>query len=475
MEVGSCPVCHERDGIIELQRLQIAALLEQVGQLQAQVLDLQARLGQNSRNSSLPPSANPLGAPKPVVKKPTGRRPGGQPGHVGHSRVRLPPDRVQHTKLYIPTTCSHCQAPLPATGTAADPEPTWHQVMDLPEPLVEVTEHQGQARTCGRCDRVTYGEIPAAVRAHVIGPRLASVMAYLSGCLHVSRRGVQEFVTTLGGVPVALGTVVKLEEDVSAALAAAHAEAQAAVQAAPIKHADETGWKQAGRRCCLWLAATTQVAVFLLYARRSLEGLTRLLGQAIQGIVITDRYAVYECLRLAQRQVCWAHLKRDFQKCLDRGGTVAARVGGVGLMVVEAVFERWYTFRGGGCDRPALQRYLEPVQQLLHESLEAGSKCADAPLARFCANLLALEPALWTFAAVDGVEPTNNHAERLLRPAVLWRKNAFGSHSEAGCRFTERMLTVVQTLRLQKRAVFHYLSQALQARRAGLQPPPLLT
>lgn len=484
MEEPNCPGCRERDGLIAVLQRQVAILLEhgqqvadlqeQVRQLQAQVRDLEARLNQNARNSSLPPSANPPTAPKPVIKTPTGRWPGGQPGHPGHCRWRLPPQRVQHTVVYVPTICAHCQAPLPATATAIDPEPTWHQVADLPEPVAVVTEHQGHGRTCPRCGRVTYGDIPAAVRAHVIGPRLATVMAYLSGCLHVSRRGVREFVATVCGVPVALGTVAQLEQDLSAALKPAHAEAQTAVQAAPVKHVDETGWKQAGRRCFLWVAATTAVAVFVLHARRSLEGLTRLLGAAVGGIVCSDRYGVYNRVPLERRQLCWAHLKRDFQKCSERGG-VATPVGHGGLMVVEALFERWYTFRGGGCDRAALQTYLEPVRQFLHEVLEAGSGCADPKVARFCSNLLAVESALWTFAAVDGVEPTNNQAERVLRPAVLWRKNAFGCHSAAGCHFTERMLTVVQTLRLQKRRVFDYLSHALQAHRAGLQPPPLLT
>lgn len=474
MEEPSCPGCRERDRVIAILQEQVAALQEQVRQLQARISDLEARLGQNSRNSSLPPSANPPGAPKAVVKTPTGRKPGGQPGHAGHQRRRLPPEQIQQTVVYVPATCAHCQAPLPAAGTAADPEPRWHQVVDLPEPIAIVTEHQGQARTCSCCGRVTYAEIPAEIRTHVIGPRLAAVMGYLSGCLHVSRRGVQEFVATVCGAPVSLGTVIRLEQDLSAALAPAYAAAQAAVQAAPVKHVDETGWQQAGRRCYLWVAATSTVAVLALHARRTLEGLTRLLGESILGVVCSDRYAVYNTIPLERRQVCWAHLKRDFQKCVDRGRD-AATVGHGGLAVVTALFERWYAFRGGGCDRATLQAYLRPVQQLLREVLEAGLGCADAKVVRFCRNLLALEPALWTFAAVAGVEPTNNHAERVLRPAVLWRKNAFGCHSEAGGRFTERILTVVQTLRLQKRLVFDYLSHVLQAHRTGLQPPPLPT
>jgi transposase len=164
------------------------------------------------------------------------------------------------------------------------------------------------------------------------------------------------------------------------------------------------------------------------------------------------------------------HLKRDFQKCVDRG---AAAVGELGLSAVSLVFDAWHLFRGGGLSRAGLQKELAPIRRELRNVLEEGRGCADAKVATFCANLLAVYPALWTFSKFQGVEPTNNHAERVLRSAVLWRKNAFGCHSARGCRFVERMLTVVQTLRLQKRQVLDYLHRALLAHRTG-QPPPKL-
>jgi transposase len=131
-------------------------------------------------------------------------------------------------------------------------------------------------------------------------------------------------------------------------------------------------------------------------------------------------------------------------------------------------------FGAGRTDRAGLQTRLEPIAQELHAALEQGCGCADKKAATFCANLLAVEPALWTFAQIEGVEPTNNHAERVLRSGVLWRKNAFGCHSEAGCRFAERILTVAQTLRLQKRSILEYLHRALVAHRSGLPAPALL-
>jgi transposase len=295
----------------------------------------------------------------------------------------------------------------------------------------------------------------------------------LSGSHQVSKRGTAEVVAGLIGVPLGLATVARVEQEMSQALAAAHAAAQQAVQAAPVKHADETSWKQAGRLCWLWVAATTTVACFVIHARRGAAGLVALLGETLRGIVCSDRWSAYKRLAVAARQLCWAHLKRDFQKCVDRGGP-ATGIGQDGLSVVALLFDAWHAFRQGRLDRVSLRAELAPLRRELQGVLEAGSGCADAKVATFCRNLLELYPALWTFATVDGVEPTNNHAERVLRRGVLWRKRAFGCHSEAGCRFVERILTVVQTLRLQQRNVLDYLHQALVAHRTGLPAPQLL-
>jgi transposase len=305
-----CPGCRERDA-------RIAAL-------ERRVADLEARLGQNASNSSLPPSANPPAAPKPVTKEPTGRTPGGQPGHAPCQRVRLPAERVHEVVRYLPTHCRRCQAPLPAEPGPDDPEPTWHQVTELPEITARITEHQGHARHCPCCGTLTHAPIPAAIRAHTLGPRLAAVMAYLSGARHDSKRGVEKVVETVFGVPLTLGTVTAVEQEVSAALASAYAEAAQAVRQAPCKNADETGWKQAGKRCWLWTAVTTRVAYFLIHARRGAAGLTALLGEAIEGIVTSDRWSAYHRLEVYRRQLCWAHLVRDFQALVDRGGPAKA-------------------------------------------------------------------------------------------------------------------------------------------------------
>jgi len=448
-------------------------LLKRVAELEAKLRELEARLGQNASNSSIPPSANPPQAPPPVVKKPTGRKPGGQPGHSAHLRARLPAERLtEPTVQYLPEVCEACQHELPSAPGPDDPEPRWHQVVELPEIPVQLTEYQAHARTCP-CGHVTWAKIPKEIRAHVCGPRLTATMSFLSGVLHASKRGIEEFVETVCGVPIALGTISNLEQEMSAALTDAHAEAQQAIQQADTKHVDETGWKQAGKKCWLWGAATTLVACFIIAPTRGAAGLATLLGKKIKGIICSDRWSVYGQLKLGLRQLCWAHLKRDFQKLVDRGGE-SKDIGEMGLEAVEVTFSLWHSFRGGGLSRSQLQREIALVRQTLREWLERGCACSDSKTAAFCENVLALEPAMWTFVRKEGVEPTNNHMERLLRPGVLWRKNAFGCHSEGGCRFVERILTVVQTLRLQKRPVLDFLYQSLLNHRHAQKAPQLL-
>jgi transposase len=454
-------------------RRELDGALARIAVLEAQVRELLSQIQLNSSNSSTPPSANPFGAPKPVVKTPTGRKRGGQPGHSGHYRHRLPLERVKIVVPYVPTTCTDCQAPLPIEPAPTDPEPTWHQVAELPELAAIITEHQGHARICPGCGHLNRGVIPPEIRAHVIGPRLAAVMSYFSGRHHIGRRGVEEIVETVFEVPISLGSVFTLEAEMSTALACPYQEAQVAVRDAAVKNTDETGWSENGQKRWLWTAATATVAFFVIHLRRNFEGLQALLGETITGIVCSDRWSVYSKLPLELRQICWAHLKRDFQKLIDRGGPAEA-IGRVGLEVVECLFADWWAFRRGELDRVGLQARVNPIACELQGVLEQGCCCADSKAATFCANLLALYPALWLFTAIEGVDPTNNHAERILRLGVLWRKNAFGCHSAAGCRFVERMLTVIQTLRLQKRPVLDYLYRAIVAHRAGLPAPQLL-
>jgi transposase len=447
--------------------------MKRVEELEAQVRELLARLNQNSSNSHQPPSADPPSAPKPTAKKPTGRRPGGQPGHPGHWRKRLPPDRIDRFEHYHPVECGHCRAPLSREASPADPPPQWHQVFDLPEITAVVTEHQGHARRCSCCGRITRAEIPAEVLSHGIGPKLAAVMSYLSGRCHDGRRTVEEIVEDLFGVPVSLGTVSNYEAQMSDALGGAYEQARLAVRSASAKNVDETSWKQAGQMRWLWGAAAETVAAFGVYRGRNWKSFCKLLGAKVKGIVCSDRWTSYNHVPLRRRQLCWSHLKRDFQKWVDKGEPTRL-LGEDGLKICRQVFGGWRNYREGKASRKELQEEMEPVRRRMREILQWGLGCGDVKAAGFCRNVMGLEGAMWTFVRVEGVEPTNNHAERILRQGVLWRKNSFGSHSEEGCRFVERMLTVVQTLRLQGRKVLAFLDQTLQAHRADRAPPALV-
>jgi transposase len=373
----------------------------------------------------------------------------------------------------VPTVRDHGQAPLSAESGPGDPEPTWHQVAELPALAAVITAHQGHARTgpCRGC--LNRGAIPPEIRAHVMGPRWAAVMSDFSGRHHSGRRGVEEVVATVVEVPTSLGSVFALEAETSAAWARPYPEARAAVRAAPVQNTDETGGSETGQKRGLGAAATATVAGFVIPLRRNFEGLQALLGETINGIIGSDRWAVDSKLPLEPRPICGAHRKRDFPKRIDRGGPAEA-MGRACREVVECGFADWWAFRNGELDRPGLPARLGPVARELQGIWEPGCSCADSQAATVCAHVLALYPALWLFTTIAGVEPTNNHAERIPRLGVRWRKNAFGCQSAAGCQFVERMRSVVQTLRWQKRPVRDYRYRAIVAHRAGLPAPQLL-
>lgn len=452
---------------------QVEHLKEQVEQLRRQVVDLQARLDQNSSNSHKPPSSNPPWV-KPPAKKPTGKRRGGQKGHPGHHRQRLTAERVDRYVHHYPEQCRHCQARLPREASPNDPPSGWHQVAELPPTAAIITEHLAHARTCPDCGRLTRALIPDDVRAHVIGPVLAAMMSYLAGRCHDGRRVVLEMVQDLFGVPLSLGSVANYEADMTAALAQAHEQALSAVQQAPVKNVDETGWKQAGKRRWLWAAATDTVACFAVQLKRTWGAACDLLGKrGGKGIICSDRHWGYAPLGVRRRQICWAHLQRDFIKWSEKNDKTRL-LGDDGQAICKGLFGLWWDFRQRRIDRRQLRRAMLAIRRRLRQVLNWGLGCGDKSAANFCRNLLKLGPALWTFVRMEGVEPTNNHAERVLRPAVLWRKNSFGCSGEGGCRFVERMLSVVQTLRLQGRGVLDFLTRTLTAHRAGLPLPQLV-
>lgn len=440
-------------------------------EFEALVLELQTRVRDLEDQLKGPPAERPIPEQPPAPAKPaTGRKRGAQPGHPPHAKKLVPPERVDHVVDYIPDQCERCHLPLSAAPAADDPEPVRHQVAELPPVLAEVTEHRGHARTCS-CGHVTRCVVPAAVRVHSVGPRLAAALVTLAGDHGMSQRGIVELAGTMFGVPIALGTVANLQREASAALESPYREARREVAEAEVKHLDETGWKESGKKRWLWVAATTGVVLFLIHPCRNKEALKLLLGR-LSGVLVSDRWRVYFHWNSDLHQLCWAHVKRNWEKQMGRGG-LAKELGERWLAGHKIVFELWHSFRGGGCSVDEFKDGILEQVVALDRVLFAGFDGPDKELSGHCGRLLDRYPLLWLFTCMEGVEPTNNHAERVLRRAVLWRRRSFGSASASGCRFVERVLTVVQTLRLQKRNSLEYLSQCIAAHRNGQTTPPL--
>lgn len=458
----------------------IVALANQarrVAALEAEVRELRARLGQTSSNSSRPPSSDPPWTKRRPPTGPGGRRPGGQPGHAGHFRVLAPPERVDTVVDHWPARCAGCLEPLAAgaAGSAAAGTTDYvpHQVTELPVLRAMVTEHRLHRLACAACGATTRAALPPEVPAGACGPRLQAAVATLSGPFRLSRRQTVDLCGTLLDARLSVGTVDAVCRATGAALAPPVTDLVAALPRALVVHADETHWKQGKARPWLWVAVSTLATVFRIAPGRDRSVIQGLIGPAYTGTLVTDRYSAYAWLDLAYRQVCWAHLTRDFQALVDRGGP-AAPLGRDALAQVRSIFAAWHRFRAAELDRAGLQATLVPVDKTLGALLLAGQDNADARAAGLCRALLRLWPALWTFAEVEGVEPTNNTAERALRPAVLWRKQSFGTRCEAGARFVERILTVVATCRQHGRSVLDYLTDVCTAAQRGLPVPALL-
>jgi transposase len=355
----------------------------------------------------------------------------------------------------------------------ADPVAVRHQVLELPPVQVMVTEYQVAARTCADCGYVTRAAWPADMPRGVVGPRLAATTGLLTGRYRLSKREAAQCLADLFGADLSVGSLSAVEHQVSAALAPVVAEARVAAQRAAVANLDETSWRQGRRRAWLWTMVTPLLTVFQIDRTRKGAVARALLGPDWDGIVGSDRFGGYRWLAVGQRQVCWAHLKRDFQKLVDWGP--GPRPIGIRLLALEGeVFAWWGRFRDGEVDRSELAQGIGRLSAEMAAVLTDGAARGHPVAQPLCRDLLALWPALWTFVQVEGVAPTNNAAEQALRPAVLWRKGSFGTHSDAGSRFVERILTVGATCRQQHRPLLAFLVDALTAAQGGQPAPSLL-
>jgi transposase len=440
-----------------------------VMELLQRVAQLEAWLNQTSRNSSKPPSSDPPQAKPRAAKEPTGRKSGGQPGHEGHGRKLKPESEVDQIIDVRPAQCGQCGTLL----LGEDVEPERHQVTELPRITPVVTEYRRHCLWCVACEARTQAAWPATMPRGSFGPRVQATVGYLTGRIGASQREVQDILATLWQTDVSVGSTGSLEQAVSAALASPVVEAGSYVQRQPVRNADETGWREKRQRRWLWISVTPLVTIFRLVKTRGAAGAKELLGEVVWGIIGTDHYAGYHWLDPRQRQLCWAHLKREFVAWSERTGETA-RIGLALLAVEKQLFELWYRVRDGTLVWADFQVAMLPLMTRVSTLLQEGVAGADAKARGTCRNLLNREAALWTVVWEPGVEPTNNCAERPLRRAVLWRRRSFGTQSAAGSQFVERILTAVTTLRQQRRDVLEYLAAACAAAICHDPAPSLL-
>jgi len=451
--------------MIETLTGQVAVLQGEVTSLRAEVEDLRAKLRRDSSNSSQPPSSDPPWK-KPEERRGQGKRKrGGQPGHSGHKREMVTPDVVVDAR---PEVCLHCGDAL----SGDDPRPLRHQVTEIPRVTAQVTEYRLHSLCCGRCGEPTSAPWPQDVPRGAFGPRLQAMVAVCSGAYRLSKRHIAELVSDFFGVDMSLGSVSNLEAATSEALVEPYQQLLEHVQKAQIVHADETTWAEASKLAWLWTAVTRTAAVFMIRTSRSAAVAQELIGKHFAGFLVSDRYQGYHWLSGRRRQLCWAHLIRNFRALLE--WPVAKAFGDRLLGFSERLFAEWHRTRDGTCLRAEFNTALVPLQQEFSELLREGTTLPHSRVRAMCRMLLKHEPSLWTFTSRSGIEPTNNRAERALRHAVLWRKASFGTNSERGSRFVERMLTGVMTLRLQRRNVLDYVADVCLAAQRGGQAPSLL-
>lgn len=474
----------------------IKQLVEKMGQhikqsekrladLEAKQQELLEKINCTSKNSSTPPSRDRLNVEKHQEKNKSGKKRGGQPGHKGHSRFLYELSDCESVFNHHPENCSCCGEKL----NGIDANPYRHQIVEIPPIKPIIVEHRLHQIECQQCGTLTRAKLPQDVHPSGYGVRVVALVTVLSGLYRHSQRMVQSAMVDVFGISMSLGTVNNLRLEASNAVKSAVESAKIYVQNSHVVGADETSFAQGNVDGCndkkslgwLWVAVTPLVTYFQITLSRCSDAARNLLGENFSGILNSDRYAAYNWVGLEQRQLCWAHLKREFIKISERPG-VSAELGTALVKQLELLFELWHRVRDGTLKRCEFQLLVEPIRNSIKSSLqeaadyEIGSQ-EKTPLAktiRTCRQILKVEPALWLFVTVEGVEPTNNAAERAIRPAVIWRRTSFGSQTQAGSHFVQRMLTVVTTLKSQRRNVLEFMTQAIDAQRQGQPTPSLL-
>lgn len=460
-------IAHSAPEVIVEVLLQMSARIEE---LERKV----ALLTRDSSNSSKPPSSDGPAA-KPKARRPVKskkRKPGGQPGHKGANRDLIPIEEINEVIPVFPDTCDHCGAALTQEPNSVQSNGKYwrHQVLDIPEPKQEVTEYHLHCIRCS-CGAETWGKLPQTARSG-FGPRLTAFLAHLTGLHRVTRRGCQEIAKTIFGIDISLGSVCKLHQEVSESLAPAHEKARQTLPEQPVLNIDETGWEKQGERCWLWVVVTPLMAFYHIAASRGAKVLKDILGDKYKGVLCSDMYSAYKAFHDGLRQFCWAHIIRDIRgiKHACRSPD-AVRFSKWMLSEIGRMFALWHAFKDGHLDRATLVRKSVPIRSRMSKCLQHYCSSSDRDVRKTAKSLLKHWHGLFTFLEYEGVEPTNNSAERGGRPAVQWRKICFGNQSDDGELLTARLLTAERSCILQGRNPFQFLLESVVAYRSGLPGP----
>jgi transposase len=463
----------------------ILDLAARVEQHEDRLRRLEEQARRDSRTSSRPPSTDPpktrqqrraeaRAKAKELLRKEGQRKAGGQAGHRGSGRELQPEDHVDEIVDHYPVACRGCGREFSEDQRRPGGRFGRHQVAELPPISVIVVEHRTHRLGCRACGAKTTACLPAGIGGSAFGPNLQAALVTLTARNRISRRGMTELALDLFGVSLSIGTVDAICQRASDALAGPHAQLRDWVLDQDAVHVDETGWRTAGDGRALWTLTTPTAALFQIAEHCNREQFQALIGP-YPGIVVSDRWSGFEHLDPDRRQVCWAHIERDFRRHSE-GLAEQKTFGERGLELTRRVFAAWRGYQHEHHDREQLTAEIAPLQTKLRKLLEEASPKSRRTRwhRRFANNLLKVWPALWTFVTVEGVEPTNNPAERALRGPVIHRKLSHGTTSSDGERFAERAQSAAATCRLQGRSLFVYLRELITAHNRG-DPFPALT
>lgn len=430
----------------------IRVFMEALTKVAARVADLEEKLNANSRNSSLPPSKDPPGTLR-SPKRSTGKSRGGQPGHKGAHRAMVDSTEVTDTKSYkLPDHCPDCDTVIPTEIRSTSRRQIW----EVPRIVPTVLEVQEEYATCPCCRKLLKSQVSEGLPAGNFGPNLVALVGILQGRFSLSHRDCKELLAQLTGIQIGLGTVTRLCQQVSESLGEFHQALGQHVRAVDVMNIDDTTWKLGKNHQVLFSLNTPGAAFFQIEPRKNHATVRKVLGD-FSGILGADRASTYSCYT-GRLQHCLAHLDRHFLRIWDRGGS-SRSIGAQGRKEMDRIWELWTNFGDNLITREELKAKLKPIRARVGRLLKAGVKCAVGKTSRTCARILKSFQWMWTFAEVEGVEPTNNISEQAVRLPVCWRRTSFSSQSDGGLRFTERILSAVLTCSRRRANVWDFLAK----------------